>query len=994
MFTLDGMSAKQASGYHEKDSYYELEGKGEWSGDAARQMEREGEIESLDWNNNALWGKDREGTELVKYKPREYTSEDGEFKLQEKEGGTDVTYTLPKGFSVIVEAYRDSVDPRLRDLAEKIIEAHHVAVSKTNAYIEKNLVAARIWKNGQSELEFTGKAAFGNYDHHSSRVGDPNTHTHSFLLNMTQTKDGRWRAIDNSPIFENQKYLGQLHMSNFAIALKEQGVPLLDRNHGNVELSGVPQEVIEFASKRTQQIEKILPELRFKYPNAPESKLREIACLATRPPKEIITDVPQWRADLRAGFKQLGYSDKDIADRIEQAKETAREKYAQQPTAIAAVIKAADVLSYGESVYSGRDLVLQTARLYPTAYRVEDLEQTAGLLLKGGRDLRDLSGDGKYITIPDMERIEAENIAMARQGVGQAMPLMEKAQAGEKAEAVRISGNRGLTKNQREAYVTVTSTSDRVVIMQGYAGTGKTTLFKELNKEFKENGLTVRGLAFTGKAAGELNNASGIESSTIHSFLQNEESMKSDTVYVVDEASMVGSRQLNVVLHMAQKAGSRVILSGDRWQIPSMAAGKPFSDIQDDQKIASTYLTDIVRQREGSAEYKITQAFVERKAERIIDALEKAGAIHYEQDDLKRAENAFNEVMKDWKNTISMATTNAQVREGGDRFHAALKELGEIEQKEFVVSIKEPVSFRSDAERHFVHNYQESDYVHINKTWKGVPKRGSTLQIIGKDETRGLLYVSSFQPQRVDMSDLGIPAAAGEARVVNVGFGNKYVINVKDHGMDITAFSERQIPISQGEKIMFLKNSLNGSGKIGVRNGDIAFVKQISNDGLHMVADRIIDLKKGETEEVHIPLDKYDYFRYGYVGTVDKSQGATAPRAVGRDLEDFQRTYVAGTRENQELSLHFRDVDSLRKALNTYLAKSSSWQISQERASYEKGYSGIIAHTKNDQSIDHISGAEKGMEDQKTADDEAKQQLERTPELELRQLQKDRELER
>ncbi len=899
------MAAKDAQGYYEKDSYYTQEGKGRWSGDLAKEQGREGDIDPEDWKN-AVWGKDRDGNELVKYEARAYTQPDGTVKVQDKEGGTDLTYSLPKGFSLIVEAYKDSGDPRLRELAEKIMAAHHNAVEKTNRYIEKNLVAARMWKNGRIELEFTGKAVFGNYDHHLSREQDPQTHTHSFLLNMTRTNDGKWRAIDNRPIFENQKYLGQLHMSEFAIQLKEQGVPLLDRSHGNVELAGMPDEVIEHASARSRQIKEMLPELRHQYPNASESKLKEIACLATRKKKELVTDVKEWRGDLRQEFKQLGYSDRDIADRIDQARETAREKYAQQPDIHDAIIKAADVLSYGESVFRKQDLVLQTAQLYPTAYRVGDLELVTDLLLKDGWYLRNLSGDGKHVTTAGMEHIESENIAMAREGVGRVRPIMDVGRARERADAVKINGDRGLTKSQREAFVTVLSTSDHVVIMQGYAGTGKTTLFKELNREFAEKGYTVRGLAFTGKAAGELKNASGVESSTIHSFLQHEESMDQDTVYVIDEASMVGSRQLNQLLRMAKNAGSRIILSGDRWQIPSTAAGKPFADIQDDQIIASAYLTDIVRQREGSAEHKISQAFVERNAEKIIDALEKAGAIHYELDDLKRAENAFKEVMKDWKNTISMATTNAQVREGGDRFHAALRDRGEIGKKEVMVTIKEPVSFRSDAERYFVHNYQDGDYLQINQKWKDGPRVGSTLRVESRDETRGLLYVEGTR-------------------------GKKNTVDIKEHGGDVTAFSERQIAISQGEKIMFLKNSLHGSGKIGVRNGDMAFIRHISSDGLHMVADRVIDLKKRITEEIHVPLDKYNYFRYGYVGTVDKSQGATAPRAVGRDLEDFQRTYVAGTRENQELSLHFRDPEALREALNTYLSKSSSWEVTKAR---------------------------------------------------------------
>ena len=937
MFSVSGMAAKDAQGYYEKDSYYTQEGKGRWSGALAKEQGREGEIDPEDWKN-AVWGKDRVGNELVTYEARKYTQPDGTVKVQDKEGGTDITYSLPKGFSLIVEAYKDSEDPRLRELADKIMTAHHDAVAKTNQYIEQNLVAARVWKDRCVELEFTGTAAFGNYDQHISREQDPQTHTHSFLLNMTRTADGKWRAIDNKPLFENQKYLGQMHMSEFAVQLKEQGVPLLDRSHGNVELAGMPAEVIDHASARSQQIKERLPELRQLYPNASESKLKEIACLATRRKKELVTDVREWRADLRSEFRRLGFPDKDIADRIDLAKASAREKYNQHPVAQDAIVKAADVLSYGESVFSKQDLVLQTAQLYPTAYRIDDLSRAADMLLKDGGNLRNLSADGRHITTAGMERIEAQNIVMVRQGIGTKPPIMADIRAKEKAEAIRISDDRGLTKSQREAFTTVMSTSDRVVIMQGYAGTGKTTLFKELKREFEAGGLGVRGLAFTGKAAGELKNASGIESSTIHSYLLHEDSMHADTVYVIDEASMVGSRQLHRLLHMAEVSGSRVILSGDRWQIPSTAAGRPFADIQDDQRTASAYLTDIVRQREGSAEHVISRAFVERNAERIIDALEKAGAVHYERDDLKRCENAFHEVMKDWKNTISMATTNVQVREGGDRFHAALRERGEIGEKEVTVSIKEPISFRTDAERHFVQNYQDGDYIQINKKWKGVPNRGTTLLIIGRDESRGLLFATRNTMVRTyaeDSRDQTISSITDGDRHISVSFVNKYTIDLKEHGMDISAYRERQIPLSQGEKIMFLKNSLHGSGKLGVRNGDMAFVRQISDDGMHMLVDRIIDLKQGATEEIRVPLDKYNYFRYGYVGTVDKSQGTTAPRAVGRDLEDFQRTYVAGTRENQELSLHFKDPEALREALNTYLTKSSSWEINKANNSVE-----------------------------------------------------------
>ena len=145
MFSVSGMAAKDAQGYYEKDSYYTQEGKGRWSGQLAQEQGRTGEIDPEDWKN-AVWGKDRDGNELVTYDKRGYTQKDGTVRIQDKEGGTDITYSLPKGFSVIVEAYKDSDEPRLCELANTILAAHHYAVEKTNLYIEKNLVAARVWK--------------------------------------------------------------------------------------------------------------------------------------------------------------------------------------------------------------------------------------------------------------------------------------------------------------------------------------------------------------------------------------------------------------------------------------------------------------------------------------------------------------------------------------------------------------------------------------------------------------------------------------------------------------------------------------------------------------------------------------------------------------------------------------------------------------------------------------------------------------------------------
>lgn len=938
MFTPKGMAAEYGADYHGKDSYYySKECPGQYSGSLAKEMGLIGDVQKEQWKN-IVFGKDpNTGIELVGYKPRMYQAKDNNkkplfnedgtpvMKMQEREGGTDCTFSLGKSFSVIM-AFKDSDDPRLRDLAEKIDLARKIALEKTAAMIEKNFVAARVSENGQVRHDFTGKAIYGSFTHFLSREMDCQWHDHLFLVNMTETSDGKKRAIDNDTILKNQRYIGAYHMSEFAVSLKIMGVPLQDTSHGNVEIAGVPKEIIAAASKRSKQIEAALPELRAKYPSASESRLREIACLATRSKKELVKDMAEWRKKFREECKELGFSAKNIADNIDKAKDAAIEKYAKLPNAYEAVREAARVMSFGESVFSQKNLVLQAQRLFPSGFRVADLEKAASRLIKDGPEIKDLDGPcgvGAHITTAEMQTIEAENVAMAIRGMGTVKPLMDMKEATERAGKIKV-GNHTLTESQIKTYATVMSTRDRVMVIQGFAGTGKTTLFKQLNKDWTDRHLKVRGLASMKKAAYELQNTSGIKSLTIHSFLQSGEQMQANTVYIIEEASMLGSRQAHELLSMAEKAGARVILNGDRWQIPSISAGRVFADIQDHAKgISQAELSDIIRQGVNTPEQRVSQTFIEiakgyfkrekqrrenspehkksedvinKKIDRLVDALEKAGSIIFETDNATRSNMAIDEVLKDWKNSIFMTNTNAQVRSLGQRIHNELHARGEIGQKETTVTIKEPKSFTNEAERHFVHNYDDGEYIQVNKEWEGGPKRGNTLQIVGRKEVEGVLIVQGK-------------------------LGKKYEVNIREHAGKTSAYNQRDIKLSMGDKIMFLKNEANGNGALGIHNSEVAYIKSVSDDGKILVVER---QKDGKNSELTIPLKKYNFLRYGTAGTVDKNQGATAPNAVGLDPESFQRAYVQGTREKQKLLLFVKDIETLRAALKNFLKKAST----------------------------------------------------------------------
>ncbi|MBD4953720.1 AAA family ATPase, partial [Xanthomonas citri pv. citri] len=94
---------------------------------------------------------------------------------------------------------------------------------------------------------------------------------------------------------------------------------------------------------------------------------------------------------------------------------------------------------------------------------------------------------------------------------------------------------------------------------------------------WEAQGYRVRGAALAGKAADELQAGSGIDSRTLASleygWKEGRDPLTSRDVLVIDEAGMVGSRQLGRVLDHADKAGAKVVLLGDDKQLPAIEAG-------------------------------------------------------------------------------------------------------------------------------------------------------------------------------------------------------------------------------------------------------------------------------------------------------------------------------------------------------------------------------------------------------------------------------------
>jgi ATP-dependent exoDNAse (exonuclease V) alpha subunit len=164
-----------------------------------------------------------------------------------------------------------------------------------------------------------------------------------------------------------------------------------------------------------------------------------------------------------------------------------------------------------------------------------------------------------------------------------------------------IGGKHPFSQEQETAIKTATGESG-VAVIQGRAGVGKSTMLAAVNESYKQEGWKVQGIAFSGQAAQNLEKESGIESKTIHSWLSQKD-IDNRTVVIIDEAGMVGSKQMADVINKVEKAQAKLILVGDERQLQPIAAGGIFHAV--DQKIAqlapqfSTVVEDIKRQREG-----------------------------------------------------------------------------------------------------------------------------------------------------------------------------------------------------------------------------------------------------------------------------------------------------------------------------------------------------------------------------------------------------------
>lgn len=242
-----------------------------------------------------------------------------------------------------------------------------------------------------------------------------------------------------------------------------------------------------------------------------------------------------------------------------------------------------------------------------------------------------------------------------------------------------------LTSEQRAMVRAVTQGSD-IALVQGWAGTGKSYALGTAREVWEAEGYRVRGAALSGKAAVELSNGSGIQSTTL-SALEREigeggtDPLTSRDILVIDEAGMVGSRKMHELLFLAEKAHARIVLVGDKRQLPAIEAGAAFRLLQ--ETLGFSELSGIRRQ-ESEQDRQAVRDLAVGRAEAALENLAGRDLVHEYNSGRNTKEGIGEAVSRDLvegKVSLAIAATREEARDINEwaRLHALEKALVALE---------------------------------------------------------------------------------------------------------------------------------------------------------------------------------------------------------------------------------------------------------------------------------------------------------------------------
>ncbi|KRE28257.1 MobF family relaxase [Agromyces sp. Soil535] len=554
--------------------------------------------------------------------------------------GFDLVFTPVKSVSVLWALSDEQTSRQVR-------EAHETAWRATLAWLESEAALTRVGAGGVAQINTRGFTAAA-FDHHDSRTGDPNLHTHVAVSNKVQGVDGKWRSIDGRVLFQLGVAASERYNSRIEQELRERlGISFVEepRGRGKLpvrEIAGVDKELRSTFSSRRHSIEnayeQLVADYVTKHGHSPDRstqlRLAQQATLDTRDQKAAPKKLSEQREEWKQTASQIlgEQAVEQLAATVTQPLErTVEQKEADRALATKSVDElAADVVDQVGQNYSTWQFGIVLAEAERLARRVADVrtvdvDELADQVTKAALEACIRVTAPELNPVPEQLRREDRTSVYVQHrgdrfttrtvldredrlitaGTERAGLIVDDQVFADTLELLQASSRYPLDESQIELARRFAQDGTRITVGIGPAGTGKTTSMRLFARAVEATGGRVLALAPSAVASTVLAEEIDVEADTAHKLIQihstgTEEQRQSaryrldeHTVLLIDEAGMADTATLTAVLDLAEQHGCSIRLLGDPAQLAAVESGGALRMLE--RRTPASYLDTVHR---------------------------------------------------------------------------------------------------------------------------------------------------------------------------------------------------------------------------------------------------------------------------------------------------------------------------------------------------------------------------------------------------------------
>jgi conjugative relaxase-like TrwC/TraI family protein len=733
----------------------------------------------------------------------------------------DFVLSPPKSFSVLALVGGD----------RRLVDLHRHAARLAVEELEK-LAMCRIRGNGQDCDIDTGNVIGARFTDPTSREHDPHLHDHCALFNATwDAKSQTWKALQNSEMLRGQKFVESLYYHILVQGLIKLGYEVRSiPGQNDFQIVGIDRSISDKFSKRHLQIQESAQKLeRSKGGNIKDHA--EMLAHHQREPKQ--KDVTQ--AQLLARWhSQL------TADERKQIESLVQKTQGLHPGFLLVMSPSAAVSWALRHVLERRAVVRDHEVLRHALDHARGSNVPLEQLRAAFAERRDVLRVGRSITTVEVLQIETTLLDLAAQGKGRYSPINPS-----------WKNESGLNAEQKIALHGILSSSNEHAIVRGAAGTGKSTLLKQVCRAVAATSVPIVVLAPQAQQVRGLA-ADGLPSPLTLAAALKAGKLPEKAVVICDEAGQIGSVSLLELFRLCRRHSCQLILSGDTRQHGPVERGDALRSLEKYAQVETFSLEQNQRQNPANAQsyteskrietYRASvQAVAQGDVARSLNLLDQIGGIHeVTGDKLQVMAREYVTYAKDGESILAVSQTRAEVGQLNDAIRQALQKEAQIGSDQWEGTALISRDF-TEAEKQDPRSYTDCPKLVLH-TNVGNWKAGKVLEVMKTTEA-GVMV-----------------GARSEEKLIPWSESTKWQV-----------CQPHTLKLAQGERLQLKRNQRAVKDKDALVNGEIVEIS-------HLLQDGTIRLKDGRS----LPPE-YRTFQLGYATTSYGGQGKTVDHVLVSD---------------------------------------------------------------------------------------------------------------